>query len=546
VSAVKPAIVEVAASLPVAEVTVLEDRARVIRRGEIDVPAGQSRLIIDGVAPVLVDKSLGAALSGVHVLDVRCERRLVDWDESAHAERAREVAALEQAQRDVQEALARAETAHAAAQRDAEAIATLRREALRELASDAAWGRAPAPGAELERLDARERDAVARAAQLGADSARQQRDADALRVRLQVLQAAAGREAAQLVIDVRADEAIRAEATVEYVVPGACWRPYHTATLDVAGKTVDVATDACVWQSTGEDWRDVRIACSTERPSLGASPPELVDDVLRVQRKSDVIVAETRDQDLDVAGLGLDASGRAARAAAEVPGVDDGGVAQLLRAEHAATVIADGRPHRIALGGFRAAAELALVALPERASSVFVRARLPNRGGRPLLAGPVDLIMDSGHVGRTQVLYVAPDERFTIGFGPDAELRVHRSEERERDEAGVLGGKNVTTVRLAVRVSNLGDQPRTLDVTERIPVSELEQVEIALLPPDERKDGERKDGKDVDRKDDTPVVTRGKPDADGMITWKVEVPAYGRRLCLLAYEIRSARKVVGL
>jgi hypothetical protein len=35
-------------------------------------------------------------------------------------------------------------------------------------------------------------------------------------------------------------------------------------------------------------------------------------------------------------------------------------------------------------------------------------------------------------------------------------------------------------------------------------------------------------------------------DDDGMATWKVALPAYGRMVCALAYEIRSAKKVVGL
>ena len=47
---------------PVVEVTVLEDRAHVVRRGRIELPAGTSRLRIDGVAPVLADKTLCAAL----------------------------------------------------------------------------------------------------------------------------------------------------------------------------------------------------------------------------------------------------------------------------------------------------------------------------------------------------------------------------------------------------------------------------------------------------------------------------------------------------
>ena len=54
---------ELVAEVPVVEVTLLEDRALVVRRGLVELPPGRSRLRIDGVAPVLVDKTLAAALT---------------------------------------------------------------------------------------------------------------------------------------------------------------------------------------------------------------------------------------------------------------------------------------------------------------------------------------------------------------------------------------------------------------------------------------------------------------------------------------------------
>ncbi|MGH9886808.1 MAG: DUF4139 domain-containing protein, partial [bacterium] len=67
---------------------------------------------------------------------------------------------------------------------------------------------------------------------------------------------------------------------------------------------------------------------------------------------------------------------------------------------------------------------------------------------------------------------------------PEADVRAHRTETRERDEAGLLGGWNVQTVRVAVRLSNLGPEPREVTVTERVPISEVEQVEVQVGAPD--------------------------------------------------------------
>src|SRR3712207_3769871 len=63
---------------PVRSVTLLEDRAQVTRRGAVRVSAGQNRVRVQGVAPVLQDVSLRAeVLSGkARVADIRVRRGL--------------------------------------------------------------------------------------------------------------------------------------------------------------------------------------------------------------------------------------------------------------------------------------------------------------------------------------------------------------------------------------------------------------------------------------------------------------------------------------
>jgi hypothetical protein len=147
--------------------------------------------------------------------------------------------------------------------------------------------------------------------------------------------------------------------------------------------------------------------------------------------------------------------------------------------------------------------------------------------------------MASGYVGRAEIGFVAPGEKFYIGFGPEADVRVHRTETRKRDEAGLLGGWNVSTVRVAVRLSNLGKHKREVAVTERVPISEVEQVEIAVAAPDAFLLG------DEDREEITQVTARALDDR-GLVTWSVELPPHGRRAVTLEYRIKSQRNVAGV
>ena len=516
---------------PISEVTVLEDRASVTRKGSMPLGAGQHRITIERVSPVLVDKTLTATAIGARVLDVRCERILAPWREVGSAEPAAALRAERtRLVRERDAVLARV----AAATAEIEALGEVVAAALRDIATDASRGRMiEAASAQLSDLDELETRARARRVEAELAAEDHARALARLDGRIAAAEAEAVDEAARLVVDVIADAPSDIVLTIGYVVPGAAWRPYHRAMLDRGGGQVTWETTACVWQATGEDWTDAALTFSLERPSLGVEPPSLADDELRTRRRPDQVVVEAREQEHQNTGLG--------GGPAQVPGIDDGGLGLVLSAPRA-TVKADGAPHRIPVGGFTTAAQVSLVAIPLRSPWVHVRARIVNTSATPLLAGPVDLIMSSGYVGRAEIGFVAAGEKFYVGFGPEADIRVHRDETRERDDAGILGGWNVQTVRVAVRLSNLGTQRREVVCTERIPISEVEQVEVQVAAPDAYLLGtdDQPGGEEITQ------VTARALDERGMVSWSVELPPLGRRAVTLEYRVRSQRGVAGV
>jgi len=108
---------------------------------------------------------------------------------------------------------------------------------------------------------------------------------------------------------------------------------------------------------------------------------------------------------------------------------------------------------------------------------------------------------------------------------------VHRDEDRESDEAKLIGW-NVLTVRVAVRLSNLGTHRREVMITERIPLSEVEQVEVHASAPD---------AYEID--EETTQVTARALDERGLVSWSVELPPLGRRVVTLEYKVKSQRGV---
>jgi hypothetical protein len=505
-------------SLPIARVTVTEDRALVVREGTVKLAAGTQRVRVEDVAPVLVDKSVRASVvsGAAKVGEARVLRELratLPEDPAARTD-------VQKLDAEIDVAFAELESVAAALARARSELGLLdaaARATLDDVSWNAAHGSAPAE-AGLRGLEAREKELGAEIVRLSFENRERRETYDRLRARRAAADHPATRARTTIELVVSADAAGEARLAIEYLVPGACWRPQHTATL--LEKKVSIATDACVWQNTGEAWDDVELRLSTERPSLGREPPTMSDDTLAVQRKQEVLRVEARDERIETAGLG------GAARTERVPGIDDGGEPRVLVARDRARVPTDGRPHRVPIGAFETDAKSESICVAQLAAAVVLRTEQTNAGKGALLAGPVDLVRRGGFVGRTKISFVAPGETFELGWGPDPGVRVRRETEEVEEEPGMLSGWLVRTVRERVRVSGLDASRRTFTLTLRIPVSEIEKVQIA--------------------QDLSETTGKTKADADGFVRWSIDLPPSGRREIELRYAVKRHKDVVGI
>ena len=506
---------------PIVEVTLLEDRAHVVRRGRAVLPVGLSTVVIEDTAPAISDKTLNAsiAVEGAKVLNVRAKRsmRILESDKRDDLQK------LHQRIDEITHELKRSEAQIEMLNHEQNLIDEVISQTLKEFAEDAAWGRQTEDtwNAQLQELTAREQGLRDSVLELHQRNEKPNNELADLRTQLANAQDPASIKQCRIEATLQIAVAGEYQIQFDYIVPGACWRPCHTAKLSLTPRpSVLFECDGCVWQNTGEAWDNVTLYFSTQRSSLGAEPPKLSSDILNVQRKQQVVVVETREQEIFTAGLGS----TQAQKAQELPGIDDGGETLNLKAGHPASVPSNGRPYRVNIFSFESACQAEYVLMPELSRCVFLKTILANYATSPILAGPVDLIRDSGLAGRTSLLYIAPGEQIPLGWGPDSAVRVSREHTELDPETSMLGSWVSKEHRIAIHVSNLGREDRTIQVTERIPISELEKVQIAADAPN--------------------TSNSAAPDANGFVHWTVALKPHGRQSLKLRYTMKKHKDVV--
>lgn len=503
-------------TLPVTQVLVMEDRAQVERLGQVVVSRSGQPIELAGLSVLTVDRSLKVEVRGATFADAKLDRRWRLRPKGGLGPDASEIKKrVDGLECDV---VLRADLV-ARAEARVELLAGARADLLRAIAEYTGFGKA---------------DVAGWSEQLGTISTRQRESDEALRgARLELLRVQSRLEEARAAL-VASDEKERdlecflvlsldgdgpAEVRVSYLVPCAVWRPAYRASLGAG--TVLVEAEAVLWQSTGEEWNDVRLSFSTSRPTLGTMPPSLREDRLRTRPKAEeekkVTEVAIREEVIETTGEG---------GAPQLPGLDDGGEARLLVAQGTFTIKSDGQPHRVPLFSFESKADLERVCPAELTHLVSLVARFPNTSGQVLLAGPVDLVRQSGFIGRSQLSFAAPGELVKVSFGSEDGLTIVRSTDEKVDEAR-LTGRRTTARRVTLHISNARPEAAKLVVEERIPVSEVKEVEIQILsrecsPPPS-------------------IVTK-----EGIARIEIELPPRGTRTATFAWELSAAGKVAGV
>jgi len=283
-------------------------------------------------------------------------------------------------------------------------------------------------------------------------------------------------------IQIAANQPRPVAVELTYRTPCALWRPEHLAELQHSEDTSDakltLTTFATVWQRTGESWPQVQLTLSTARPGRSASPPAIEDDILASRRKSfeerQRIVIESRDQ--DIATTGPD-DGQ--RATTQMPGVDDGGQVLEFTATHSIDLPSTGEALRVPIHTCHMPAKVSRVLRPERSQVAHIRALANLDSDKALLAGPINVVSNGAMVGRSKGAFVAPGDAFELGFGSDDAIRVRRRVHNYRGESAITGNRTLEST-VDIFITNLSKRHITIELTERIPVSEIGALTVTL------------------------------------------------------------------
>ena len=333
---------------------------------------------------------------------------------------------------------------------------------------------------------------------------------EARRKKYEELRRRAQLEQNTVLVTARRGAANRGTLTLSYLLPGATWEPTHEVR---AGGTLDkvmLGSFAVVSQTTGEDWDGIALTLSTQRPTRTMRIPELEKLVAGARTTTGdvsfgVASRNFADQfDLwnttynPVAFQAEIAANRKAQERRQASNIDrfqrvqeQRGTTAHFAATGTQTIRTDGRTVRVPIGSAQLDAEARIVAVPEMSLNAVRTAEMTNTGKQPLLPGSVLLFVEGAFLGTTDVDFVASGESFPMYVGVADQVKLSRTLDRKRSTLTWWTGKRKRMqVSFVVTTENLSDKPVTLQLADRIPVSETDEIRVigVKIQPDAKAD----------------------------------------------------------
>lgn len=468
-------------------VTVYPEQARVTRRGQVEVPPGQTWLTVDQLPSTLHPQTVQAhqrggvaiQLQGVQVVPIPPEAAAAQ--EQPLSDRLHH---LEDRFRQVKDHIA---------------ALTLQRDFLNKLAVRSAQTFALGLAQNQVALDAvtalltylgdqqmRLGDAIAQQERLKQEL---DHNLQTARHQLQEAQAAPPAPRYQIHIPLIAPQGGLVALEIIYGVSGATWEPAYDVRFGCDPDRLRLDYLALVKQTTGEDWSEVTLKLSTAAPERSPMlpqpeawyvnlpalyPPGQRGD--RARSRSPILQDTYRmlgavpGSELPPQDAALEATGLAHPPAIAVVSFD---------APQAVTVPSHGQVQRVTLGQGHFPSQFTYVALPQRCAAPYVQAHLTNpQEGVPLLPGTAHLFRDGGYIGQEKFDYVAPGQSFQLSLGLDERFQV----QRELVQRQTHTDSDRCAIALSYRLSihNPLSHAVQMMVMEQVPLSRSDQIAIDL------------------------------------------------------------------
>ena len=298
------------------------------------------------------------------------------------------------------------------------------------------------------------------------------------------------RNTSEIVVALSAEAATAVELEVNYVVNNAGWQPVYDLRATNTKSPVQLNYKANVFQSTGEEWNNVKLTLSTANPSEGGLKPELYTWLLDFYIPQPIYGNRRMELQSKSAARGMSAPEEVFIMADELK-VSESTAAYVntiqtsLNTEFAIslpyTVSSANKPTMVDIRSYEMKASYVYSVAPKLDKDAFLMAKAVGWEDFSLLPGEANIFFEGTFVSTSFIDPNSIKDTLAISLGRDKRVVVKREKLKDFSSRKTIGSNQRDTYTFEISVRNTKAESIQLIVEDQLPVSRNSQIEVISL-----------------------------------------------------------------
>lgn len=360
---------------------------------------------------------------------------------------------------------------------------------------------------------------------------KQQERIDRMQQQLQELSLDKTGTTGQIVLQVMATATSNADFNVSYLSPNAAWIAFYDLRAENTSSPLKIVYKANVTQSTGLDWKKVKLSLSTGNPSQNGTAPLLSAWFLQFGEPQYAYDRKKQAYQNRIQTMEARAPMKEEQMLAEVvmtKPVLQGRVAgvaltqneNMLNAsfdiEIPYDIASNSKPHSVTLKEFSQPANFKYYSVPKVDGDAFLMAEITNYDKLNLLPGEANIIFENSYVGKSFIDPNATTDTLNLSMGRDKKITIKREKVAEQTGVKFIGNSKKQTFTYEIRLRNGKKEAVNLLLKDQYPVSTDKDMEVELLAAE---------GAAINKE-------------TGVLTWKLNLKAGATETIRISYSVK--------
>ena len=319
------------------------------------------------------------------------------------------------------------------------------------------------------------------------------------------------------------------ELNLTYIANNAGWSPVYDIRAKDVKSNIDLAYRANVYQSTGIDWKNVKLTLSTANPAEGGTKPELYTQNVSIYEPVVVQTKNVRTMKFEAPqAMAMEAAPVMADVATSASFVNT--VQSTLAVNFDISILynipSGGNAEMVDIQNHSLRSTFKYYTVPKFDKDAFLTAIITDWEKYNLLPGTANVYFEGTFVGTTDIAGGEAKDSLLISMGRDKKIISKRETIEEFKSRKNVGSNIRESFGYRITLRNTKNEPISIVMEDQVPISQDSRIEVEL---------EDAIGADFNRE-------------TGKLTWKLTLQPLENKEVLLKYNVKypKGKNIQGL